>query len=316
MDADFDRAIRNITKFGDTDIFPFPVENQVFFDRKGEIVTLLQGIFDYFDASLIRYAPINSNSLVPVTYTGFRWATQVDPVWNAFLLALVLNVADYIERSRIPRKDERVFSYRYKWNDETSEIFDREYNYKTFMEASIAQACLCEFVVTCDISEFYARVNHHRLENALKHVRAPGSQPKMIVDLVSSFSEPYSFGMPVGGPSARILSELLLNQIDRLLVSSNVNFCRFADDFHIFCNSRQEAYTQLVYLSQILLENQGLQLQKSKTRIMTASEFLSTNPLSQKESQADEQARSLMQFSVRFDPYGADAAEKYEALRN
>lgn len=35
-------AIHNITKFGDTDIFPFPIENKIIFDKKEDIVSLIE----------------------------------------------------------------------------------------------------------------------------------------------------------------------------------------------------------------------------------------------------------------------------------
>jgi hypothetical protein len=99
------------------------------------------------------------------------------------------------------------------------------------------------------------------------------------MDILQNFSGTYSFGMPVGGPAARILSELLLNQIDSLLRFEGIEFCRFADDYHLFSDSYEGAFRNLVFLSEKLLMNQGLQLQKSKTRIMTGAEFVATSPL-------------------------------------
>jgi hypothetical protein len=139
---------------------------------------------------------------------------------------------------------------------------------------------------------------------------------------LSNFSETYSFGLPVGGPAARLLSELTLNQIDRLLYQKRIKFCRFADDFYLFADSPSDAFKHLVYLSQILQRNQGLQLQKSKTRIMSSAEFISTNPLSE-EAEAEGEAKNiaiarkqLYAFSLHFDPYSATAQDDYARLRN
>ena len=33
-------AIDNISKYGDTDIFPFPIENHIFYDKKEETIKL------------------------------------------------------------------------------------------------------------------------------------------------------------------------------------------------------------------------------------------------------------------------------------
>jgi len=144
------------------------------------------------------------------------------------------------------------------------------------------------------------------------------------MEFLKNFSNTNSFGIPVGGPASRILSELVLNQIDRLLRGEGIQFCRFADDYHLFSSNRDEAYSHLLFLSEKLLQNQGLQLQKAKTRFMSKAEFSATSPLHlQDEAVPDEEvkpdlparARGLLRFSLRFDPYSPTAHEDYELLR-
>jgi hypothetical protein len=205
----FERAISNITTHGDTDIFPFPIENHIFFDKRDDIISLLSDIDANFADRLAQFPPSNCSALAPVSYTGFRWATQVDPIWNAYLLGLVLSIADAIERKRVPKEELVIFSYRYQWNEDSSDIFDKNYNWRSFMERSLSLASQKKYVVLCDISEFYPRLNHHRLENALKHLGVKGDQPFKIMELLQNFSGTYSVGIPIGGPAARILSEFL-----------------------------------------------------------------------------------------------------------
>lgn len=328
MKAYFDCAVTNIIKHGDTDIFPFPIENHIFFDKKDDIIQLLMDLSDNFTARLAQFPPSHYSALAPVSYTGFRWATQLDPLWNAFFLGLVLSIAEDIEKARISKTDNVVFSYRYLWDQKSGDLFDHNYNWRSFMEHSLTTAAGTKFVVTCDISEFYPRLNHHRLENALKQLRLQGDQPFKIMEFLSNFSGTNSFGIPVGGPAARILSEISLNQIDMLLRAEGIRFCRFADDYHLFCDTYRDAFHSLVFLSERLLQNQGLQLQKSKTRISSGREFIATSPLAgeiddEEESPADEgmpdikeQSQGLMRLSLRFDPYSPTAADDYEVLKN
>jgi hypothetical protein len=320
----FVRAIKNITKFGDTDIFPFPIENHVLFDKQKEAVDLLLDINQNFTDRLAQFPPTNTNALAPVSYTGFRWATQLDPIWNAYFLGLVLSISKEIEDARIPAKDKISFSYRINSNIHSSELFDTSFNWRAFMDHSLKTAKQTKFIVTCDISEFYPRLNHHRLDNVLRQLSLKGDQPSKIMAFLKDFSNTYSFGLPVGGPAARILSELLLDQVDRLLRTQGIEFCRFADDFHLFADSYENAFKALLYLSERLLRTQGLQLQKAKTRIMTSEEFIATNPLGREITDApaevtqpslEEQSQNLMRLSIRFDPYSSTADEDYEALR-
>src|SRR5208283_2325363 len=97
--------------------------------------------------------------------------------------------------------------------------------------------------------------------------------------LLSRFSGGVSYGLPVGGPAARLLSELLLNRTDRLLLANKIIFCRFVDDYRIFADSRASAYRALLLLSQVLLADEGLTLQRNKTRILSSDEYVATNPL-------------------------------------
>jgi hypothetical protein len=324
MQPFFKRAILNITEYGDTDIFPFPIENYIFFDKQKECVELLLDIDANFPERLARFPPSNISALAPVSYTGFRWATQLDPLWNAFFLGVVLSVAQSAEAVRIPKEEGIIFSYRFNSEIGEVELFDKNYNWRSFMEKSLANASTNKFVVTCDISEFYPRLNHHRLENVLRQLLLPGNQPSKIMNFLSNFSDTYSLGLPIGGPAARILSELLLNQIDRLLRAEGITFCRFADDFHLLANTYEDAFNALLYLSERLLHTQGLQLQKAKTRIMSGLEFIATSPLgpNSEEPSADrgnpdlqEQSQNLLRLSVRFDPYSPTASADYAALK-
>jgi hypothetical protein len=318
-------AVRNVTRHGDTDIFPFPFENHAFFDKVDSLVSLVIEYDEAFDEYLNRFPPQNVSSLTPVSYSGFRWATQIDPIWNVHHLACVLSLAKKIEAVRIEKEKNIVFSYRLAPNWESGDLFDRAYGWYQFMEASVAKANEHGFVVACDISEFYPRLGHHRLENALKQIAGDTVYPDRIMRFLGNFSNTRSFGLPIGGPAARVLSELTINQIDRLLFNRKIPFTRFADDYHIFCDNRQDAYKKLILLSEKLFDNQGLSLQKSKTRIMTSAEFRATNPLSMQKDDdlvegkpaKDDSAPDgrLLRLSLRFDPYSATADKDYEALK-
>jgi hypothetical protein len=98
----------------------------------------------------------------------------------------------------------------------------------------------------------------------------------------------------------------------------------------LFADNYEQAFRALLFLSEKLLNNQGLQLQKSKTRVMSGQEFVSTSPLAFEAEPEDpatlpqnpklpevdkSQARNLLSFSIRFDPYSPTARDDYETLR-
>ena len=309
IEQNIELAIRNITKFGDTDIFPFPIENKIIFDKKKDIISLIKE----FEAQNIKYVlsrvpPINVHSVINSGYTGFRWGTQIDPIWNIYYLYLVICLAKNIESKRPDKNKNIVFSYRYSPTPE-SFLFDSNYGWGAFYKASREKAKKHKYVLICDIFNFYQRISHHKLENALNYLGDSSDAATRIMAILGNFSNSYSYGLPIGGNASRILAELLLNSVDSLLLQNEFDFTRFVDDYHIFVDSKEEAYSKLIYLSKILISDYGLSLQKSKTRVMTSEEFLeSTDNL-------PNDARRMMDISVKFDPYSPTAEEDYEELK-
>ena len=97
----FSAAVDNIYKHGDTDIFPFPIENRIIYDQKNDFVNYLVDIYKDFQDEFVQNSSNDIRSLVAVHHSGFRWASQLDPVWNAFLLGCVLSIAERIEDNRL-----------------------------------------------------------------------------------------------------------------------------------------------------------------------------------------------------------------------
>lgn len=315
-------AIKNIVNHGDTDIFPYPFERFVFQDNFDNVLKIVKEYNENFDSYLARYSPFNVSALSPVNYFGFRWASQIDYIWNVHFLSCVLALSKKIEAARVPVSENCVFSYRLSLDKQNGSLFQKSIGFKEFLNVSFDLSKNYNFVVLCDISEFYPRLGHHRLENALKQIDSSSEYPKKIMDFLSNFSRTNSFGLPIGGPAARILSEITINQVDMLLIGKGIKFTRFADDYHIFANSREDAYKSLIFLSEKLSVNQGLTLQKSKTRIMSSAEYQATMPSREgntqenaEESSSVDQREKFLAFSLRFDPYAPNAEEDYEKLK-
>jgi hypothetical protein len=329
----FRMAVQNVASGGDTDVFPLPPENSLFFDRTEEVVLILEDLHANFGGWRATNGPVNESALAMVGYTSFRWATQIDPLWNAYLLGLVLSMAERIEAARIPVTQQTVFSYRYSY-EETSHRLFAEGAWRAFNERCLQNAEQSEIVLLCDIADFYPRVYHHRLENSLLLLSPENDVPKRIDRVLNLFSGGISYGLPVGGPAARLLSEILLNRVDQLLFAQGIVFCRFADDYRLFLDSREEAYEALRFLTEKLLQNEGLTLQRAKTQIITSRDFRSGSefnleaqrladpvpkPPDPAEGQTDEEERvqrqNFLAVSLSYDPYSPTAEEDYHVLK-
>lgn len=316
-----DAALSNIAAHGDTDIFPLPFENFIFADEKGRAKRILESIHADMDSWLSSYPPHLVPSLAQVGYTGFRWAAFIEPFWNAYYLALTISLADQIEKQRIEEFHGTVFSYRFSWQPTSAKLF-ADSTWLTFRACCLKESMSYDVVVQTDISDFYPRIHHRRLEDALRRLPDPGDRPMRIMRLLGSFSSQAAHGLPVGGPASRILAEFALHGVDLLLRRKEIRFCRYADDYVLFCRDRAEAYRNLVFLAE-KLANEGLVLQKKKTRIMDSEEFRQTaqlldptDPMSTKgQNLMTTEEQKLLKLSLRLDPYTIDMSE-YETLRD
>ncbi|HUB17173.1 MAG TPA: RNA-directed DNA polymerase [Acidobacteriaceae bacterium] len=315
--AEIIKALRNIGVHGDTDVFPFPFERSLIQERLDSCVDLVSSMDAGFEGYLASSPPLTIEMLSQVGYTGFRRATLIEPFWNAYFLALVISLADQVEAQRIPRSEETVFSYRFNWDAPKSTLF-ADSTWIDYRRESLKRSRQFPFVLQTDIADFYPRVNHHRLVNALDRLGVEPSIPSRIGKLLGIFSDTASYGLPIGGPASRILAELALNDCDQHLRNRRIQFCRYADDYCLFCDSKSAAYSLIVMLSN-KLANDGLSLQKHKTRILTAEEFADINKLLDPhplDDPAASEEQKLLSVSIRFDPYSPTADEDYEALKS
>lgn len=315
---DFAFALENISRWGDTDVFPFAPENHIFFDMSSEVADILVNVHSDVSAAMDADPPINETSLQLVSYEGFRWVSQLDPLWNAYLLGAVYASWQEMEKTRISTEKKRVFSYRFSPDESRKSLFASD-SWSQFIEQAEQLARTFSYVVITDIADFYGRLYHHRIENSLAQVVSEQGLAKKIDQLLRAYSGGVSYGLPVGGPAARALSELALNRVDQLLELQGIVFLRFADDYRIFANSEADAYSDLIYLTELLHRHEGLTLQKQKTRVLRTTDFLRT-PLfipedSDDLSEAEKSERELLRLSLRFDPYSQNAELEYERLK-
>jgi hypothetical protein len=233
---------------------------------------------------------------------------------------LLIEIGPDLERARTPVADERVFSYRFAPDEDRATLFDRDVGWHRFQTHALALSDNYRFVLSTDISNFYPRVYHHRIENALEKASRNTSVTSRIKELLKRLSVAgVSYGLPVGGNAARMLAEALLDRSDRLLTVKGVKYCRFVDDYYLFADTEEEARRSLFHLSEILMTHEGLELQRSKTRLMTRQEFVQASPVAGPdvaEAMDEAETRRFLKLRLMYDPYSPTADEEYEKLRD
>ncbi len=263
-------AIEHLVRHSDTDIFPKAFEFEAISYCGDEVIKTLskQDICQWQTRPFRR-------CLVPKQRYGFRIVTQLDPLDMLFYLALMLETGEQIEKSRLPASRKIAYSNRFALDNTRYLVFDRDIGYPEFQKHNCNLAEKYGYVVLADIADFYPRIYLHRLENALSSAtKTLPTHAKAIIQLIKGWNQNISYGIPVGNNPSRLIAELVIDDVDRILSAENVVFTRYVDDYRIFCDTQREAYQCFARLANVLYETHGLTLQSQKTKILTADEFV------------------------------------------
>jgi len=138
-------------------------------------------------------------------------------------------------------------------------------------QAYIAEGC--GFTVDMDLEKFFDRVNHDILmgriakrvedKRMLKLIRAFLNAGVMENGLVSPSEE----GTPQGGPLSPLLSNLLLDDLDKELEQRGLRFVRYADDCNIYVCSRRAGERVMQSITRFLTDKLKLKVNESKSGV-------------------------------------------------
>lgn len=315
---DFLRAALEIGAHGDNDTLPFDGDSRFVKAMAKSLAYVASQLYGRFSSqkpvevqgALRGYEPFSERVLVATGATGFRVVTKIHPFWNLYLNGIAIGIA----RVSAARRSSRAYSYRFLDDDDSIDIFDRNYSWRAFRSACVEAsegAGGDAVVVQTDISSFYERVSHHHVENML--VSLIDEQCALQVNaLLSRFSAGRSFALPVGGQFSRIIAESFMIPIDQALDRKGVNWFRFVDDFVIVAPDFQAAHEQLAYLSKQLADF-GLSLNRTKTTILRAPAF--ADYVRAQLGSDDGDVGALKEIDLHFDPYSDSPVDDYESLR-
>jgi len=144
-----------------------------------------------------------------------------------------------------------------------------------------AQAYIAQgygYVVDIDLEKFFDRVNHDILmglvakrvkdKRVLKLLRAFLNAGVMENGLVSPATE----GTPQGGPLSPLLSNLMLDGLDRELERRGHRFVRYADDCNIYVRSMRAGERVMANVSRFLEKKLKLKVNRGKSAVARPGE--------------------------------------------
>ena len=164
-----------------------------------------------------------------------------------------------------------------------------------------------DVVVDIDLEKFFDRVNH----DILMGLVAKRVTDKRILVLIRSFLTAGALadglvstteeGTPQGGPLSPLLSNLMLDVLDRELETRELNFVRYADDCNIYVRSQRAGERVMASVERFLAKRLKLKINKAKSAVARPNKrkFLGFSFTNGKQPRRCIAAQSLAQFRSR-----------------
>ena len=128
-------------------------------------------------------------------------------------------------------------------------------------------------VVDIDLEKFFDRVNH----DMLLHLVSKKVHDKRVLKLIRQFLESgimnegvfakSTEGTPQGGPLSPLLSNIVLDELDKELERRGHCFCRYADDCNIYVRSKRSAERVMSSISRFIEEELILKVNQQKSEV-------------------------------------------------
>ena len=269
-------AVNNIALEGLDDVLRPPIEVEVL-RNKPELKDKLEKLTLEKLTSYLNSNSLQDLQLLPLSYVrvpkkepfDFRKIAIIRPEDLAVYQSMSILIAEPFEKYRKPIVRGRVFSYRFNPLVKKGRLFDPRLNYRTFQAAVSRKSSRpnINYLVKCDISNFYDRVNIHRIHSTLLTTDGVVEcHANRIDNLLLHWARRDSYGLPIGSNASRVLAEVALCNVDCSLKEDGIDFIRFVDDFRIFSRSAIEAHSSLERLIE-LLDREGLFINTRKSSI-------------------------------------------------
>jgi RNA-directed DNA polymerase len=165
----------------------------------------------------------------------------------------------------------------------------------------------CAWVVDIDLEKFFDRVNHDRLMGRIMQ----RENDKALIHLIRSFLtagamenglvSPTDEGTPQGGPLSPLLSNLVLDELDKELEKRGHQFVRYADDCNIYVRSERAGQRVMEGISDFISRKLKLKVNTSKSAVARPKDrkFLSFSFTSGKKAKRRIAPKAIERFKAK-----------------
>ena len=130
-----------------------------------------------------------------------------------------------------------------------------------------------EWIVDIDLEKFFDTVNQDKLITIIGKTITDGDVVSLIRKYLSAgvmekgLVKPTHVGTPQGGNLSPLLSNIMLNELDKELEVRGLNFVRYADDCIILVKSEKAANRVLASITKFIEKKLGLKVNAEKSKV-------------------------------------------------
>jgi len=130
-------------------------------------------------------------------------------------------------------------------------------------------------VLDADIQGFFDHIPHKVIMAAVAEEVADGNILRLVEKFLTAgvmengVFKPTTVGTPQGGVISPLLANIVLNHLDWKLHEAGFRFARYADDFVVVCQTKEQAQEAWELVQQVLEADLGLTLSPAKTKVTT-----------------------------------------------
>lgn len=130
-----------------------------------------------------------------------------------------------------------------------------------------------KWAVDIDLEKYFDTVNHDKLiglvYKEVKDIRVISLIRKYLQAgvMINGVVNDTEKGVPQGGNLSPLLSNIMLNELDKELEKRGLNFCRYADDCNIYVKSKKAAERVMYSITKFIEENLKLKVNKDKSKV-------------------------------------------------
>lgn len=136
-----------------------------------------------------------------------------------------------------------------------------------------------KYAVDMDLEKFFDTVNQNKLITLMSRTIKDGRVISLVHKylnagvVVRNKFETTKVGVPQGGPLSPLLSNIMLNELDKELEKRNHRFVRYADDMVILCKSKRSAQRTLTSTVNFAENKLSLKVNREKTLVAYVSKI-------------------------------------------